>query len=173
MFGTPVATGSNEFMFWLGTQFLLDPGEVNGWGILGIYDNSNTQDLGNIGAANLNRIAGGLKFPWDVRIKRFNADHYNSIATALPWGWVLFSQEKNPGSNTVTTTYLLDEVTSNNGVGPRDYGNTTNQETDLILPSTAIVPAGHTLGMGVAAPTAVGTNNYVRILSGYLLMEKV
>ena len=122
---------STSFLWPLGGQFLLDPNEINGWGIQGPIDHSNTQDLGNVGAANLSRLSGGLCFPFAVRIEHFFAWHSNSAANAQAWGWVLAKQQKTAGSNTVTTTYILDEVADNGGTGPRNYGNNQNQQTDI------------------------------------------
>lgn len=164
-----------EVIFTLGGQFLADPNEINGWGVLGPYDNSNTQDLGNSQVTSLNRVAGGICFPYDVEITRMYAWHYNSSAALQPWGWVLASQEKVAGSNTQTTTIILNEVTANNGVGPRDYGDTQNQLTDIDftgLPNK-VIPAGHTIILGLDSPTANGTNYYSRILSGYLSFRRV
>ena len=163
----------NSIVFPLGGQYLFDPGEINGWGILGVYDNSNTQDLGNIGSTSLSRLAGGIVFPYDVRLKRFYAWHYNSDGGALPWGWVILTQEKTDSSNATTTTYLLDEVGDNGGTGPRDYGNNQNQLTDLSFDPMPVISAGDTICLAVASPTAVGTNNYARILSGYFEFEQV
>ena len=160
-----------EFIFPLGGQFLADPNEVNGIGNIGPYDNTNTQDLGNVGAANLSWLAGGLSFPWPVKLKRFWTVHRINNSAVEPWGWVIFRQTKTNASATVSTTYILDEVADNAGVGPRDYGNTIIRISDETLDET--IPAGEVLGWGIAAPTAITTNRYVQILSGYFLFEKV
>lgn len=160
--------------FPLAGQYLCDPNEINGWGVLGVYDNSNTQDLGNVGVNNISRTTGGLMFPYDVELLRFKADHYNSNAVVEPWGWILGSQVKTGGTNTVSTKFVLDEsfvrTGINNGVGLRDYGNTVNQHTDVDLSSSEnrTVPAGESVFLAVGAPTANPTNHYVRILSGFL-----
>lgn len=152
----------------LGGQFLLDPNEINGWGVLGPIDNTNNQDLGNVGAQ-INRLAGGVTYPFDVRIKKFTAWHYVTNGAALPWGWALISQEKTDGSNAATNMAVVDEVGDNGGVGPNDYGDTTPHFTDIDI--DFVHPANHTLFLGVAAPTAVGTNYWVRVLSGCIQME--
>jgi len=159
----------------VGGQFLLDPNEINGWGVLGWIDNSNTQDLGNVGAANLTRIIGGLVFPFDVRIKRFFAKHYNSNGGALPWGWVVGRQRKNTPGNTTTTTFMLDESFDRGAgqFGLRDYGNNQNQESDITSFVDDIIPSGEVIFLGVGAPTANTTNQFVRILAGYLEFERV
>lgn len=160
--------------FPLAGQYLCDPNEVNGWGVLGVYDNSNTQDLGNVGVNNLSRTTGALLFPYDIQLLRFKVDHYNSNNVVEPWGWVLGSQAKTGGTNTVTTKFILDESTNragiNNGAGLRNYGNTVNQHTDIDLSQSAnsVVPAGEGVFLAVGAPTANPTNHYVRILAGYL-----
>lgn len=66
----------------IGGQYLLDPNEINGLGQLGFTDNTNSLDLGNVGAANLNRNTGGFCFPFDVKIKRLYVWHKNSNADA-------------------------------------------------------------------------------------------
>ena len=157
----------------LGGQFLLDPGEFNGWGPLGYLDNSNTQDLGNVGATSISRVAGGLCFPFDVRLKRFFAWHYNSSSAAHVWGWRIDRQTKNDASNTVSGETLLSQVGDNGGAGPNDFGNTINQKTDLSFSGQPIISAGDVVVLGVEAPTAVTTNYYVRILAGYLEFERL
>ncbi|MEM1225953.1 MAG: hypothetical protein AAGJ40_09650 [Planctomycetota bacterium] len=159
----------------LGGQFLLDPNEINGWGGTGPIDNTNSQDLGNVGVANFNRLAGGFCFPFDVQVKRLYVHHRNNNANAQAWGWVIGHSVKTPPGNGITTTYVLDEVADNAGVGPRDYGNNQNQLTDIDLSAAANnnVPSGSILTLAVAAPTAVGTNYYVQIASGYIELERV
>ena len=160
-------------LFPLASQYLLDPNEFNGWGAIGVYDNVNTQDLGNVGTANPSRIAGGICFPFDITVKRFYAWHYNSNAAAQAWGWRLGVQTKNAGSNAVSWDDIINEVGDNGGTGPRNYSNTTTQNTDIILNTPTVIPAGNVLVLGVESPTAVGTNYYVRILSGYIEAERV
>ncbi len=164
----PLTTPS--ICFPLGGQFLLDPNEYNGWGTIGIYDNSNTQDLGNVGA-NVSRIAGGLCFPYDVRIKRLFVWHYNTNGSAEAWGWRIVRQLKVAGSAEGTHVDLLAEVADNGGVGPRNYLDTLNQLTDVSM--DGLVPQGEVVVLGVEAPTAVGTNYYVRIISGFIEFERV
>ncbi len=161
-----------EILFPRGGQFLLDPNEFNGWGTIGPYDNSNTQDLGNTGGG-INRTAGGLVFPYDVQLERMYAWHQNNNATAQAWGWRIARQAKTAGANTVTSTDILTEVADNAGVGPRDYLSTANQLTDLDLTTTDLVPAGEVIVLGVESPTAVGTNYYVRLMSGFLQMRRI
>ena len=156
----------------LGGQFLLDPNEYNGWGTLGTFDNSNTQDLGNIGAAPA-RLAGGFSYPFDVKLVRFFAWHYNSNGGALPWGWRIVRQEKIASSSAVSFVNILDEVGANGGDGPRDYGNTQTQKTDLNLSAVDTIPAGEVIVLGVESPTAITSNNYVRILSGFFEFKRV
>jgi len=162
----------SPIIFPLGGQFMLDPNEFNGWGVIGPYDNSNNQDLGNVGVANPSRIAGGVVYPFDVQLKRFYAWHQNNNAAAQAWGWRIGRQQKTDAANTVTWNSILDEVGDNGGTGPRDYLNTTTQLTDLDLSASAIIPAGETIVMGVESPTAVATNYWVRIMSGYFEFQR-
>lgn len=154
-----------------GGQYLLDPNEFNGWGILGPSDNTNSQDLGNVGIVNPSRTSGGISYPFDVELVNFTANHQNSNATAEAWGWRIGRQVKNPGTNTVTWTDILDEVGDNGGVGPRNYLNTTNQETDIDF-TGEVIPAGEIIVLGVESPTAIATNYYVRCMQARLEFKK-
>lgn len=156
------------------SQFLLDPGEYNSWGLQGVSDNINSQDLGNVGTANLNRNAGGLSFPFDVRLKRFTAHHRVSNGLAEPWGWFIARVLKTPPGNGISTTWMLDESFDRGpGTNLRDYGNNQNQYSDLTTFDNDVIPAGEILVVGVGAPTAIGTDYYVQVSSGYLEFERV
>lgn len=160
----------------LGNRFLLDPDEINGLGLFGPYDNTNTQDFGNVGSTSFVRTAGGYEFPYDVKLKRFRMWHSNSNINAEAWGWVIAKVQKVDNSTAVlATTYILDEVADNGGVGPRDYNNTATFLTDIEIPDTpdAIIPAGTMITMGVASPTANPTNYYVNCHGGYFLFERL
>lgn len=159
-------------IFPLGGQFLADPNEHNGWGAIGPYDNSNTQDLGNVGT-NTNRVAGGLCFPFDVKLNRFYAWHRNNNVAVEPWGWRIGRQLKTADSNTVSRTSILDEVGDNAGVGPRDYASTENKLVDINLSANPAIPAGEVVVLGIESPTAVTTNRYVQIMSGFFEFERV
>ena len=169
-------------------QFLLDPNEVNGWGVQGFVDNSNTVDWGNAtnsGASNIANLSpntmGGFMFPFDVRLVAMEAMHDNSNTSAEAWGWVILRQSFTYDTNTEVTSVLLDEIST--GIGTRDYLDSNRQHTLITntsnnsgfdnFISNDIIPAGETIGLGVAAPTAVATNYYVRIHSGYMLFERV
>ena len=160
----------------LGNRFLLDPNEINAIGLLGPYDNTHSQDVGNVGVTSLARTAGGFEYPYDVKLKRFRMWHSNSNNAAEAWGWVIAKIEKVDDSTAaLPATYILDEVGDNGGVGPRDYGVTRTFLTDIEIPDTpeAIIPAGTMITMGVAAPTANPTNYYVNCHGGYLLFERL
>lgn len=161
------------FIFPLGGQFLLDSDEVNGWGPIGPYDDTNNQDLGDAGVVTPNRVSGGLCFPFDVKIKRFYVWHQNSSASAEAWGWRLFTQQKVDGSNVVTSIDMVNEVSEGGGVGPRNYLSTVTQLTDITFTENNTLTAGHVLGLGVSSPTAVTTNYYVRLMSGYIEFERI
>ena len=155
-------------IFPLGGRFLLDPNEFNAWGILGVYDDTNSQDLGNVGDTTPSRLAGGLSFPFDIQLLRFVADHRNTNAAAEAWGWRIFRQDKlstpAAGSSDVTAVDILNEVNDGN---IRDYLNNVNQKTEIEF-NDIIIPAGEVLVLGVESPTAVATPNYyVEIQSGY------
>lgn len=160
----------------LGGQFLLDPNEFNGWGNVGWTDNSNQQDLGNVGV-DPNRLAGGIVFPYDVNLTTFYAWHRNNNADALAWGWKIGFQEKNAGNNTVAWTNLLTEVADNGGTGPRNYANNTNQLTELYTASGDMsgitIPGNDVITLGVESPTAVAANRFVQIMGGYMTFERV
>lgn len=166
---------ARDFIFPLGGQFLLDPNEINGWQIQGPYDDSNTGDLGNANSTNLSQNAGGLSFPWDVKLLKFYAWHRNNNSSAHAWGWVLWKQQKTNNSSSRTTTFIVNEPAGNNNTGTRDYNNTNPQLTDLDLSEVPnnVIPAGNVLGLGVSAPTAQTTNRYVQIMSGYFHLERV
>lgn len=155
-------------------QFLLDPNEFNAWGQIGYGDNTNSQDLGNVGAE-ITRLAGGIMYPFDVQLLSFKAFHRNSNANAQAWGWRLARQVKNGGSNTVSFNDIIRECTGAGAtaVAPRDYGNNTTQYTNIDLSATATVPAGEVIILGVEAPTANTTNYYVQVFGGYLYLERV
>ena len=160
----------------LGSRYLLDPNEINIMGQFGEIDTAHTLDGGNIGSLTWNRLAGGYSFPWDGRLRRFYAQHYNSNAAALAWGWVIAKLDPEFGNAAVIpATYILDEVTDNGGTGPRDYQNNSRQFTDINFVDSAanLIPSGEMVSMGVAAPTAITTNYYANIFTGYLLFERV
>ena len=159
-----------DVVFPLGGQWLLDPNELNGWGQIGPYDDTNAQDLGNVGA-NPNRLSGGLCFPWDVELVRMFAWHRNSNGDVQPWGWRLIKQQKTAGSNTVVSTNIIRET----GGDLRDYDNNQNQQTDIDFTSNPerSLTAGQVLCLGVEAPTAVSSNRYVQVMSGYLHLRRV
>ena len=176
--------GLDPLFFPLGGDFLLDPNEVNGWGVIGPYDQRNSQDLGdvtdlNAGTLSSNNI-GGLMFPYDVKLTEVNIIHDNSNAAAQAWGWVILTSTFTFDSNTEVTTAYWNEVSS--GTGPRNYGDNVKQNTVVteaandsgaaVLPGTTI-PARTMITLAVAAPTAAGTNYYVRINAGFLKFDRV
>lgn len=164
-------------------QFLLDPNEVNGWGVQGFVDNSNTQDWGNSNSSQTlsPNTMGGFMFPFDVKLKRIYAVHDNSNVAAEAWGWVVYTQSFTFDSNTEVTAVVLDETAS--GTGPRNYLDSDRQLTDITTTtnnsgstefiSDVIIPAGNMIGLGVSAPTAVATNYYVRVHGGYMEFERI
>lgn len=176
--GTPIPVSApDDIVVQVGGQFLLDPGEYNGWGPSGYIDDTNNFDLGNVGATNLRSLAGGIMFPFDVRIKRFMAVHYNSSFFAEGWGWCIFRQSKpeNGSANTLPTTFMLDEA-FDRGTGQfniRDYINTNEQKTDITNFVNDVIPAGEVITLCVGAPDAPLTNYYVRILAGIIEFDRI
>jgi len=161
----------------LGGEFLIDPGEINGWGVRGRLDDRHTNDLGNAGATNLATSTGGVVLPYDVRVKRLLVHHTNSNANAaISWAWVLAKQTWSGGSATRTTTYVLDQVTATGAAGYNNYATTIRQLTDIDLSGNAenVVPAGDMLTLGVAgASTTPSTNYYVRCHAGFIELERI
>ena len=166
----------HQFIWPLGSQYLLDPNEVNGWSIRGPFDDLMTIDLGNANSAVRTQTAGGLMFPWPVRLLQMGAFHRNSNADVEAWGFNIFKQLKTNNSTAVTTTHLIDEVADNSGVGPRDYQTTIPQMSTIPFDAAEpnnIIGENEILTLAVSAPTAVTTNYYVQMYGGYLLFERV
>lgn len=165
------AYSNNNMIIQLGSRYLLDPNEYAGWQADGTVDQTMTSDLGNVGG-NITRTAGGVCYPFDIKVKRLFAHHYNSNAAVLPWGFRIAALQKNEGSNTVTHTDILRqcEGTGATAIAPNDYGNTTNQITDILI-DEPVIPAGEIINFGVEAPTAVTTNYYVQMMSGFIEIE--
>lgn len=169
----------NHEVFQVSGQWLMDPNEVNTWGLTGVYDPTNTQDVGNVGLTSVAWAHGGLMFPYDVRLVRFKAVHRINNVDSEAFGWVLLHAEHIEDSTAArVATYLLDEVGDNGGVGPRDYANTRPQIIDETASTTGplsdeVIPAGRTISLGIASPTAIATNRYVQVLSGFLEIARV
>jgi len=162
----------SAFFHELGSGFLADPNEFNGWGSTGLYDDLITHDLGEVGA-NTSRVAGGISFPFDVKLKNFYAWHYNNNNALQAWGWRINMQTKNAASNVVVNTEIFREVVGQGAgaVAPRNYSNTTTQFTEI--PFDFVIPAGSIITLGIEAPTAIATNRYVFIMSGWFEFEKM
>lgn len=166
----------SRFVFPIGGRFLLDPNEFNAWGIQGPYDDTNSQDLGDVGDTTPARVAGGVTFPYDVEIINFHAYHRNNNGGALPWGWRIFKQTKlatpGAGSSDVTAVDVLNQINENGGTPPNDYGNTITQKTEIDFTNVTLT-AGEILVLGVESPTAIATNNYVEIFSGFIQFKRI
>ena len=159
-------------VFQISGQWLLDPGEVNGWQAIGVYDNTNSADLGNIGA-NVSWLTGGLLFPFDVKVKQLKMWQRVNNADALAYGWQLFHSLPVDGSGAARVpTYLLDQV----GDGNLLDNDNRSYLVDLSAPaeiSDATIPAGQVITLAVAAPTAIATNRYAQVSAGFLELERV
>lgn len=170
-----VNTHRVEVQQW-GGQFLADPNEVNGWGSVGVIDDTNSQDLGNADATALAWTAGGLVYPYDVELLRFFTWHRDNNAALEPWGWVISRLTKTDGTTAQTTDFIVHETQENGNVGPRDYPSTAPQKTviDLsTLPNRFITGDDQMVNIAVAAPTADPTNRYVQVMGGYILYRRI
>lgn len=161
----------DEFVFAMSGQYLFDPNERNTWGALGPYDLSNTQDIGNSGAATFIHTVGGLMFPHDMRVKEMRLRWRVSNANSEPFGYLLAHVTPiNDSTATLTPTFVLDEVGDNGGVGPRDPTSTRWFLNEWTFDH--VMPAGDLLTFGVESPTAIATNYYAQISAGYILLER-
>jgi len=174
--GTIVTTAAapiEKDIFHLGGQFLLDPNERNTFGILGVIDPTNTQDVGNSSATTIAYTAGGISYPWDTKLTRFRAWYRVNNVDSEAFGFFIAHTQKVENSTANQPfTALLDEVADNGGVGPREPTNTRMYLVDIPL-TGATIPAHETITFGVDSPTAIATNRYVQIADGYLLFERV
>ena len=159
----------------LSGQWLLDPNEANGWGVVGPYDPTNTQELGNVGATSWSWVMGGFTWPFDVKLTRFKCFCRENNNAVQAWGWTIaYGQQVDNSTASIPITRLLDEVGDNGGAGPRDFGNTRPHLVDVsTFANGGLLPAGNTLTVAVESPTADGTNRYIQVSSGFLLFEKV
>ena len=165
------AGARDDLVFPMHGQYLLDPNEINTWGLVGPYDRLNTQDAGNVGAASFSWAAGGLMFPFPVRVAKMRLAWRKNNVAAHAFGFVLASFTPTASSASTTVDYILDEVGDNGGVGPREPTSTTRQLSEWTFDH--VVPADDVITFGVAAPTAAETNYYMQISAGYLLLERV
>jgi len=161
--------------FDFGGQFLLDPNEFNGWGTIGVHDNTNTQDLGNINTTP-SAIAGGFSRPFPFRVTQiFGWIRENNTTIVDAWGFRMFRQTKTDNSSVRTSIDILNEVADNGGVGPRDYANTNPQRFSLDLSNVPnnIVQPEEVLGFGVESPDAIATNRFIQFMTGWIEYERV
>ena len=163
--------GSHNEIITLGSRYLLDPNEYAGWSSDGIIDQTMTADLGNVGGS-ISRTAGGVCYPYDVKVVRLFAWHYNSNEAVLPWGFRIAALAKTAGSNSVSYTDILRQCVGAGAtaIAPNDYGNITTQLTDVAI-DEPVIPAGQLINFGVEAPTAVTTNYYVQMMGGFIEIE--
>ena len=185
-----IATGNNTYTSLsgpyikeLGGQILHDPGEVNGYGPLGVIDSIHTQDWGDVTALNagtLNPISlGGFSFPFDVRLKRFYCVwDSNSTAAELitGHGWVILQQTRLAVPNSLvgddgrTTAVMLNQC------DPFVYpeGITQTRIADITTFTNDVVPAGSQIALGIgAADDTTTVQKYSRIHTGHLEFERV
>lgn len=171
--GTDWELAPVEVVWHLGGQFLLDPNEVNTIGVIGPYDDTNSQDVGDVGQAGFGWAAGGIVYPWDMRMTAARIDYRENNNDAQAFGFIIGHFENIPDSTARRdSTLILDEVGDNGGVGPRAHPNTAPQSTG-VMTFDHFIPAGEIITYGVAAPTAVTTNRYVQVSAGYLKFERM
>ncbi len=167
----------------VGGQYLLDPNEFNGPGVIGLIDQSHTQDLSNVGATAITRNAGGFVFPYDVKLLGFKADHKNNNAAAQAWGWRFGTQDKLAVDDGNVNNTKIDEIIYRECVGvgataiaPRDYGSNGSAETNIdfeaVTGGEVIITADKVFNFGIEAPTADGTNRFVQVMAGYFFFQR-
>ena len=173
--GTVIVTSNPAYdIIDLGSQFLLDPGERNGPGFLGIYDPTHTQDLGNTGATTVAWTMGGIYRPWDMRLWVVDIWYRINSVNAEAFGFFVGHSQKVENSTAAQPiTMLLDEVDDNGGLGPRDPANNLPYHTGQLVINSGVIPAGQMVTWGVEAPTADPTNRYVQIFGGHLIFERI
>ena len=86
MIAFPIENRKGAFQF--GGQFLLDPNEFNGMAAIGFTQNTFNTSLSSVGG-NPQSIAGGFMAIDSIRLTNFKANHRNTSALALAWGWRL------------------------------------------------------------------------------------
>lgn len=171
------AGGSNEVERVIAGQFQATGGAIKGWGAGGTVDETAFQSLGLVGDANINSIAGGFVFPYDVTIKSVTLKHRNNSNGVGEWGWLFYSFEQTDDSSTITTEFLRDESTARAGVpGPalRDYNDNDWHTTTLTAADfkTYTIPAGHVVGLAVSYPTSADSDGTVDVKAGVIVFEK-
>ena len=156
----------------IGGQFLLDPNETNGWGYIGIVDDTVTFKMADATDTHWARTSGGIMFPIDVELVSFDAWHYNSSNSVQPWGWSLNKQTKTEGSAARSNVSILHELNDGN---TRDYGDTNNRNTSIDFTGNPekLIPSGDVFGLGVSTLTTISTNYYVRVMAGMLVFKPV
>jgi len=167
----------------LAGQFLLDPGEYNAYGLLGFTDNTNNQDLANVGEG-VGVAVGGIVVPYDCEIVSLFVRYRVSNADSLPWGWRIGTV--NTKSTIVNGVYseqedLFNQVAAasipNSGIVLNDPPSTESEilerEVSELSAEPWIVKKNHMIHFGVEAPTALTANRFVQISGGYLLLKRL
>ena len=167
----------------LGGQFLHDPGEVNGYGVLGIIDPTHTQDWGDVTALNAGTISpismGGFSFPFDVRLKRFYCiwdSNSSADETITAHGWVILQQTRLAVPNSLVDDDARTTAVMLNQCDPFVYpeGMTRTRVADITTFTNDVVPAGSQIGIAIGADTDTTTaQKYSRIHTGYLEFERL
>ena len=161
----------NTILIPVSGQFAAQNNEVNGWGQLGPFDNTNSQDFGNYASyTTLNNLqVGGLRFPFDVRFVELDIIHRNNAGATDEWKWLIYTQEKTPGSTTRVTQLIYDGALNN-------YGNNEPQQTQIVAadlidpPNDTVLTAGHFWSLAVGTPTQAANRN-IQCYGGWILFE--
>ena len=150
-------------------QWALQNNEVNGWGVIGSADNTNSQDFGNytnyqtLNAATM----GGMRFPVDVRFVEMDLLWRNTTGT-MDWKWIIYRHTKTAGTAVETTEMIYDgPLRSNANVAI--VSQTILTSDDLIDP---VIPAGDFFLLAAGTPVQAANEN-VQVYDGYAIFEPV
>lgn len=154
----------------IGGQWALQNNEVNGWGLQGPLDDSNTQDLGDYATyTTLNpQQLGGLRFPIDVELVELDLIYRCDTNATLDWKWLIYTQTKTMNSGTRVTTLVYDGTLGVAGT-PTQYTQSTIVTGDL---TNAVLTAGDFLCLAAGTPTQIA-NRTVQVYGGYIRLRPI
>jgi len=159
----------NDLVYPVSGQWALQNNEVNGWGLLGPYDNTNSQDLGNYtNYLSLNpQQLGGFRFPFDVDFIELDIIYRINNNNTQDWKWLIYTQEKTIASTTRSTELIYDGPLGIIAT-PTQYQQTTITAADLTL---AYLPAGQFFCLAAGTPSQVANRN-IQIYGGSIVFRK-